>query len=199
MADVAQRRSSTYRRHQTLLLFDEFGFEVMPCTRCTAEGIRCLWVDDSVSKTKKCRACFAAGVPCNGTGQPLSAAARIIMEKRRLEREERETELALEEAFARLRRLRRQKEELVRKGVRMVAEGVRDLDELDAKDRRNAEIERAREAEVLALADAEVSGAVIDWSALDALDPSLLVLPGQSPGSAAGTLPTASGTSLSAG
>lgn len=92
-------------------------------------------------------------------------AERIIFEKRRLEREEKQEEeewLAMQqkmnESFARLVRLRRQKEAVVAKGVKMVQEGLRDMDEVDEFERRESE----------AVVEARAQGAVdvIDWSAV---------------------------------
>jgi hypothetical protein len=67
-----QKRNSTVSRHNLLALFDEFGFDAMPCSRCSGEGIPCRWLPDDRSKTKKCKACSKAGVKCDGTGRPMS-------------------------------------------------------------------------------------------------------------------------------
>lgn len=89
----------------------------------------------------------------------------MVLEKRRIEREEKETEEAVAEAqrvlsekLARLFRLRRQKEQVLLKAKDMVARGLRDLDEL----------ERVECEESEAVIDVQVAGAVdvIDWSAV---------------------------------
>ena len=64
----------------------------------------------------------------------------------------------LNESLARLHRVRRQKKFVVEKGVRMVMENLRDMDEVEDLDRR----------ELDAVVDARAQGAVdvIDWSSV---------------------------------
>jgi len=64
----------------------------------------------------------------------------------------------MNESFARLVRLRRQREAVVAKGVKMVQEGLRDMEELEEFESRETD----------AVVDSRAQGAVdvIDWSSV---------------------------------
>lgn len=49
---------------------EEFGFEVMPCSRCVAHGRVCKMLDKG---SKKCGFCTERGRPCDVTGVPLNS------------------------------------------------------------------------------------------------------------------------------
>ncbi|KAH8653047.1 hypothetical protein BGZ61DRAFT_541678 [Ilyonectria robusta] len=74
----------------------EFGFEVMPYSRCIAHGRVCKMLDNG---SKKCGFCTDKGRPCDGTGIPLHSLTRVISEARRLG----DKELELEEEFLKKR------------------------------------------------------------------------------------------------
>lgn len=90
----------------------EFGFEVMPYSRCIAHGRVCKMLDNG---SKKCGFCTDKGRPCDGTGIPLHSrksksglvvflakmrvVTRVISEARRLG----DKELELEEEFLKKR------------------------------------------------------------------------------------------------
>jgi len=138
---------------------------------------------------KRCSECVRRGRSCDGSGRSVGIsrfsvrllagscadvplANRFIVEKRRIEREERATEEALEDArrrieeaqrdlskkVARLIRLRKQKEMVLTRGKEMVIHSLRDLDEL----------ERVEQEESEAVVDVQANGGadVIDWGSV---------------------------------
>ena len=173
-------RSSKERREDLFLLIKEFGYVAwMPCTFCERHGWgdRCKVMDGY----NRCAECTRRGRSCDVSGTPQSAGkrhscprrcvcltlvvSRIIAEKRRLESAEEAAENELDElqkkvaeSHARLRRLRRQRREVSKKGRDMVTRGFRSLDELEAKER--------EEAEVIAEVQSFGGFGVIDWSCL---------------------------------
>ncbi|KAG7403351.1 hypothetical protein Forpe1208_v016369 [Fusarium oxysporum f. sp. rapae] len=101
--DVSEKSlpPSTIRRHKAADGIDQFGFEVMPCSRCEKRGAICKMVEGK----KKCGLCVRLGRPCDVTGTPLNSLTRIITEAKRLDQREAEAEELLSrrrEAFARL-------------------------------------------------------------------------------------------------
>src|SRR3569833_780257 len=74
-----QKRSSTLQRHNLLALFEECCFDAMPCSRCTEKGLRCRWVDEEKSKTRRCFECVRSGRKCDGTGRALSSGAVLLV------------------------------------------------------------------------------------------------------------------------
>ena len=158
-----QRAPSTVRQYKLLSAFDRFGFDVMPCSRCIDKGLRCLWIDDERSRSKRCKECVSASARCDSSGEPLdsgnplspqcwitltSSVDRVVYEDKRLEREENEALAGLEEASrkaedairrsqelsARLRRLRKQRQLMKEKGLKMVRDGLEDMDALEARE-----------------------------------------------------------------
>ena len=118
----------------------------------------------AVARSSRCRR-VSTRLPSFRPCPDPSSAERIIFEKRRLEREEDEAAKAVEDAqsilnesLARLHRVRRQKKFVVEKGVRMVMENLRDMDEVEDLDRR----------ELDAVVGARAQGAVdvIDWTSV---------------------------------
>ena len=113
-------------------------------------------------------------------------ATRLIKEKRRIEREEDATEaelLALQqqmnEKFARLTRLRRQKKSIVSRGHEMIRKGLQSLDDLEEADRMESE----------AVIDVQALGGfgVLDWNAIFSDPPLLPDIAPASSGSASGS------------
>ncbi|GKU13593.1 unnamed protein product, partial [Fusarium langsethiae] len=111
----------------------------------------------------KCAQCTRRGRSCDGKGVTLLSADRFVAEKRRLEKEEEVTENDLldlqrqvNERLSRLMRLRRQKRQLQERAEEMLRRNVETLDELEA----------VENAESLAAAEAQLSGAVgvVDWN-----------------------------------
>ncbi len=157
---VEKPRAVSSINRQKLLLFDVVGFEVMPCDRCVSKGLRCVKVEDDLSRSRKCGECVRSKARCVGMGRALSSrgcprplvspwsltvlvAERIAYEFRRLEREEeqaaedflafqQQSSAGLTERAARLVRLQKQKKLVREKGVKMVERGLNDLDELEA-------------------------------------------------------------------
>jgi len=159
-------KNSTARRHDLVTAFDDFGFEVMPCSRCASKGWKCVMIEGS----SKCQECTRAACACDGTGVPLQSLHRIQEEHRRLSREEviaeerflelqRRHQDEMNEAIARLIRLRKQKEMARSQGVKLVQRGLRSLDELEEQER--------QESEATMAVQAGGGFGVIDWNATD--------------------------------
>ncbi|KAK8024209.1 hypothetical protein PG993_003996 [Apiospora rasikravindrae] len=163
------KSKKTEQRHNLVALLDEFGFEVMPCSLCAEKGWRCTMMEG----VSRCKECVRRGRSCDGSGLSVSAVSRVVDESRRLRSEEQEASDSLrrasealekahreaQEAFARLERIRKQRESLVTRGVEMARRGLRSLDELEAAERVESE----------AAVDAQSLGAfgVVDWNATD--------------------------------
>lgn len=170
-------RSSTDRRKAKVLIIQEFGVEVMPCSFCESKNFSCRAMPDS---DENCLECTRRGISCDRSGVTLSAgmrifplvmlpfllislvASRITAEKRRLESEEDAAEERLlraqaemNQALAKLSRLRRQKRQLQKRGLEMLRKGKGSLDELEESDR--------QESEAVAVAHSWGAHGVIDW------------------------------------
>ena len=59
----------TITRHLTAAGIDQFGYEVMPCSRCEKRGVPCKMLEGHL----KCGLCTSLGRPCDVTGTPLSS------------------------------------------------------------------------------------------------------------------------------
>ena len=64
---------ATRRRVASAEYIDYAGFEVMPCTRCSARGAVCKMVDGG-----KCGLCTRLGRPCDVTGVPLNSREFLV-------------------------------------------------------------------------------------------------------------------------
>jgi hypothetical protein len=114
-------------------------------------------------------------------------AEELLLERRRKQEEQlrrqekqiRQSQRDMDEAFNRLLRLRRMKRQLRDKGVEMARRDFASVEEMEEADRREeeareAELERVRqqEAQALAQVQAACSHEAVDWSGFN-LDPSL--------------------------
>lgn len=177
-APKGSRSKKTEQRNVLYALIEETGFEVMPCSFCEAKSLSCKMIDG----VSRCSECVRRGRSCDGTGVSVSTgerlrvpfcfpvgligvAARLISEKRRLEKQEDETEaelLALQqqlvEKISKLTRLRRQKKKVISRGHAMVRRGFQSLDELEEAEREESEV----------VVDVQALGGfdVIDWNAV---------------------------------
>lgn len=122
----------------------------------------------------------------------ICSDARVTREKDRLAAQREQAEEALEEAMARLRRIRKQEQQLREKAAEMVSRGFESLEELEAADRqaeteRQAELARVQEEEARLLDSLGPLPTGVDWSSsnvdLGFLDPDLLVSTGGVPSS----------------
>ncbi|KAL6352288.1 hypothetical protein LRP88_00600 [Fusarium phalaenopsidis] len=144
---------------------EAFGSEIMPCTRCFRQGLSCKVVSD---RSNRCSNCVDAKVVCDGAGV-ASFLAKNIRERKRLEGEEAEAEAALEEAMAKLARIRKQKRLLKARGDEAFERGLRALEE-------SGELRE----ESSAVVEAHSFGAIdlIDWNAVGLDEPVLGVVGG---------------------
>lgn len=103
-----------------------------------------------IENSSKCHECTRAACACDGSGDPLQSLQRIQEEHCRLAREEviaeerflelqRRHQDEMNEAIARLIRLRKQKEMARSQGVKLVQRGLRSLDELEEQERQESE------------------------------------------------------------
>ena len=148
-------RSSTARRIDLVESFEEFGFEVMPCSFCFSKDLRCEMMDT----VSRCKECVSRGRSCDGSGVSLSSLENIRREHQRSEREElfaeerllelqrrhldaqRRHQEEMNEAIARLVRLRKQKSLARTKGVDMTRRELQSLEELEAEEEQERQAE----------------------------------------------------------
>ncbi|KAL0942644.1 uncharacterized protein CTRU02_200530 [Colletotrichum truncatum] len=127
---------STLRRYRRSLNIAENGFEVMPCRRCRSKGLRCKMLPGSLV----CGECVAVGGTrrsCNASDDAICQRSansyiveRLMVESRRLDDEEEETEelfrkrmealqkaqAEVNETLAKLDRVRKAKRIVFKKG-----------------------------------------------------------------------------------
>ncbi|KJK83615.1 hypothetical protein H634G_00847 [Metarhizium anisopliae BRIP 53293] len=142
--DPSSKAPSTLRNDRLADSIESFGYDVMPCSFCSARGLRCKMIERS-SK-------------CGEFGRIISESKRLDQEEERAEEQMLKAQAELNEALARLARLRRQKRQLVTKGQQMTRLGLQSLDALEEEERRESE----------AVIDAQSLGAidVLDWNAV---------------------------------
>ncbi|KAH7232456.1 hypothetical protein B0J15DRAFT_409240 [Fusarium solani] len=160
--------SQTLNRQDRAVAIDQFGFLVMPCSRCSSRGVQCKMMEGA----KKCGLCTRLGRPCDVSGVPLHCLSRVTEEDKRLEVEEAEAEsrlLARREALRQAQRefdasldalesLRRKRRVLKSQGEAMI-HSVPDPSEDFAEVGREAS-EATLDPQSLVHSD------VIDWSAI---------------------------------
>lgn len=160
-----QPSKKTEERHRLIALIDSFGVEVMPCSFCDTRHLRCQMMEG----VSRCKECVRRGRSCDGVFV-ASSIQKVLAAEERLKLEEEQTEekllaaqQALNEAVARLLRIRKQRASLKTRGVDLAKRCASSLDELDAQEQTEAE----------ATIDAQAGGAmdVIDWSAVFGADP----------------------------
>ncbi|SCO78418.1 uncharacterized protein FRV6_02631 [Fusarium oxysporum] len=161
------KKTSTDNRKSLHILIAAFRNPIMPCSNCVSRKM----VDSCVidpDKSNRCDPCIKAGYSCDGHGLSVTAARKIIDEKRRLEREEEaaEDELIKLQAkstrihnnmntqFAKITYLRRQRRQVEVKGLDMIQRGLNSMDEL----------EKAEQNKQAALESAMADGTFRDWS-----------------------------------
>ena len=148
----------------------KFGFEVMPCSSCFRRKEQCVMSEGSA----RCQNCILHKRQCDGSGIPIDSFQNIVREQDRLKREEALTEERLlrsqremNEAIARLQRLRKLQEFLRHRGKEMVRRGLQSLEELERLEEEERRAENARPA---GSAEASVDPEVVsdfDWSGMD--------------------------------
>jgi hypothetical protein len=176
----SKKRSSTERRRIIAEYNENFGFAMTDCSRCKRLSLECKVSDRSVS----CSSCLRAGVsPCDAFGLPTSTLRVILEEKRRLDREKRET-------LAKLLRLEAQSRALE---GRAEAAFTREVEVLEAEEREASAVPASEPPAPEGVnADVWFPSFDVDWANLD---PSLLVQAGQDfAGGTAGASPGSSGT-----
>ena len=166
----------TEERHRLVALIDSFGVDIMPCSFCESRHLRCQMMEG----VSRCKECVRRGRSCDGVFV-ASSIQKVLAAEERLKLEEEQTEekllaaqQALNEAVARLLRIRKQRASLKTRGVDLAKRCASSLDELDAQEQAEAE----------AAIDVQAGGAmdVVDWSAVFHADPSLgLDFPGETP------------------
>lgn len=122
------------------------GIEMLPCARCDKRALPCLVSGDS----SRCSECVRAGQKCDISGPSVADWERLRKEEERLEREQELAEQAILQAhqaaiaaLARSQRLKKQRALLKQRGSEMIRRGAATLDELDdleAKEKENAEL-----------------------------------------------------------
>ncbi|CAI6091476.1 unnamed protein product [Clonostachys chloroleuca] len=156
----------------------------MPCSNCFKRKKVCRMIEAS----SRCGECVKLGRSCDGV-EVVSQLKRSVAEERRLENELASSELALQEALAKVSRLRRQRQVARVKSQRLFRRGVRDLDEQDGI--RTQEEAILEEQQAVGTAQSLGAVGIIDWTSIlpDFSDPAFF------PDVAGGTVGQASGSS----
>lgn len=183
--------SQTLNRQDRAVAIDQFGFLVMPCSRCSFRGVQCKMMEGA----KKCGLCTRLGRPCDVSGVPLHCrrfnhlcecacflilflVSRVTEEDKRLEVEEAAAEshfLARREALRRAQRefdasldalesLRRKRRVLKSQGEAMI-HSVSDPSEESAEVGREAS-EATFDLQSLVHSDVDWSAIGVDWASL---------------------------------
>jgi hypothetical protein len=117
-------------------LIDSCSNEMLPCSRCDKEKLKCV-VDNK--KSVRCAECVRSKSSCNvQLDAPINNWESIARQRLKLEQEE-------EEAMAKILRLRKQQRFLKDRESEMARRGLRFLDELDATKTKEREEKEARE------------------------------------------------------
>lgn len=173
---MSQRVSrKSVQRAALASLIEETGTEVMPCTNCFRRKKVCRISEDS----SRCSECVKIGRSCDGTSVASSRMSpywdvllsaniftvkQSMREKRRLDSELARSELELQEALARVTRLRRQRDAVQSRTRELFNRGMRDLDESDGV--RSQEEAILDEQQAIGTAQSLGAVGVIDWSAI---------------------------------
>ncbi|KAF3765913.1 hypothetical protein M406DRAFT_224691, partial [Cryphonectria parasitica EP155] len=91
------------------------GYEVMLCSLCLEEGVRCKMVDG----VKSCSQCTKRGCSCDA-GWVSMSSQRLLERQRELA----DAQARLSESLGRLFRLKKQQRFLQEKGIKLVNEGL---------------------------------------------------------------------------
>ena len=130
-------RSAKYRERLSLVnLIEIRGFEMPPCSYCERNSRKCI-VSEGLSG--RCSECVRRGERCDVEGPSSGDIQSLLREEERLSRERKET-------LAKLLRLDRQQEFLRTKGREMLRRGLRTLDELEAEEEKEKQMETERAA-----------------------------------------------------
>ncbi|RFN44857.1 hypothetical protein FIE12Z_10903 [Fusarium flagelliforme] len=165
--------TSTEKRRKAAEGIAQFGFKVIPCSRCSKRGVAC----KMIAGKKKCGLCVSLGRPCNVTGTPLNSLTHIINKAKRLEEREaaaeellssrrealRVAQRELDESLSQLETCRKRKKELVSRGVEMTRRGLDSLDELEEAEK----AESSKEQLVVEDINSLVHSDVLDFSFFD--------------------------------
>ncbi|SCO87755.1 uncharacterized protein FRV6_11882 [Fusarium oxysporum] len=134
----------------------EFGDFIMPCSRCFRRGLMCKAKDE---KSNRCGNYIDAKVVCDSSGV-ATFLSRNIKEHKKLEEDEKRAKEALEEAIARLARVRKMKHRLKEQGDKLFSRGMQSLEEQGGFS--------VDQAESSVVTKAQSCGAVdlIDWNSV---------------------------------
>ncbi|SCO78500.1 uncharacterized protein FRV6_02713 [Fusarium oxysporum] len=163
------KKTSTNNRKSLYILVAAFRNPIMPCSNCISRKMVNSCVIDP-DKSNRCDPYVKAGYSCDGHGLSVTAARKIVDEKRRLEREEEaaEDELIKLQAestrihndintqFAKITHLRRQHRQVKVKGLDIIQRGLNSMDKL----------EKAEQNKQAALESAIADGTFRDWSVI---------------------------------
>ncbi|KAG8664456.1 uncharacterized protein FPOAC1_013794 [Fusarium poae] len=152
------------RREDISNLIHKFGFEMPRCSACfRAERPHCV-----VSEGKqRCDFCVSKKYfNCDFGGVSSQSFARVSREKDRIDEQKEQAEADLQDALARLQRLRRQEKHLREKAAEMVRRGCEDLDELEASEAQESSDRQAAESSALNDIQLLEGNDVIDWSSV---------------------------------
>lgn len=170
------RSSKSIQRSALACRISERGFDAeMPCTACFRGKRVCRMSDES----SRCLECVRRGRSCDGitVGSSCSfcwflvlaflltvSVNRASKEQKKIEKQIEESEEVLQEALARLSRLRRQRDVLRKKTSELFARGMRELDEEDGV--RSQEEAILQEQQAVGEAQSTAHLDVLDWTSI---------------------------------
>ncbi|PTB51014.1 hypothetical protein M431DRAFT_8293 [Trichoderma harzianum CBS 226.95] len=152
------------------------------------EGLADTILENSILVMKSCTYCEKQGCDCIASEEDsrrcLSCMRKVATHYSKLNKELEEAEEAWLEAGARVKRLRTQKREWLKRMERAIARGIDNLEELERIEREEREEREAQRAEAARQAatslpnptDPVTAGSAVDAVDWDAFDPSLLDL-----------------------
>ena len=122
-------------RHDLASFVEQFGFDVVPCSRCEDLDRACRMSNE---RTDKCASCVRLARPCDGDRNDVLSMSYVLREKNRLDALEKETRVELNKLVFRLDDLRQKQERLPGVAWKLVQQNLKTIDELEAVE----EIER---------------------------------------------------------
>ena len=174
MSNRVQKSSSSHQRpnqregRESLAFFAlSSGFEVMPCSSCFRRKEKCIMAEG----LSRCQNCILHKRQCDGSGIPIDSLQNIVREQDRLKREETLAEERLlrsqhemNEAIARLQRLKKLQEFLRHRGKEMAERGLQSLEELEAEEEQERQAAQAPAAGSSEMTADPGIGVENDWS-----------------------------------
>lgn len=158
------------------------GVEMIPCTHCRTEGLRCVKILNNTRKTR-CSECVRSRTPCDAEyclEDTWDKEVPRMSDWDSLDKQEEKLRKEEEEAMAKILRLRKQQDYLRERRKKMTERGLKYIDELDALEEKER-LEKEKEREIAATSAPVLSpdpfgqiGTELLTTGSDSFDPSFL-------------------------